>query len=73
MSVETGHRGLDAVEETTRLMGDVLGWPAEIRAREIEHYRARVAAEIDSQRQPDDQTADAARMDAPDVRTGIAE
>ena len=73
MSVETSHRGLDAVEETTALMGDLLDWPAEIRAREIEHYRARVAAEIDSQRQPDDQTADAARMGAPDVRTGVAE
>ncbi|MBW3666015.1 MAG: glycerol-3-phosphate dehydrogenase/oxidase [Actinobacteria bacterium] len=73
MSVETRHRGLDAVAETARLMGDALGWPEETREREMEHYRARVAAEIDSQRQPDDRTADAARMGAPDVRTGVAE
>ena len=73
ISVETRHRGLDALEETARLMGDALGWSEMTRAREMEHYRARVAAEIDSQRQPDDRTADAARMGAPDVRTGLAE
>lgn len=73
ISVETRHRGLDAVAETARLMGDALGWSAETREREMEHYQARVAAEIDSQRQPDDRTADAARMGAPDVRTGVAE
>jgi glycerol-3-phosphate dehydrogenase len=73
MSVETAHRGLDAVEEAAHLMGDALGWSDTTRVREVEHYRARVAAEIDSQRQPDDQTADAARMGAPDVRTGVAE
>ncbi len=45
-----------------RLMGEVLGWDDERREREIEHYRRRVAAERDSQTQPDDTTADAARM-----------
>lgn len=73
ISVETSHRGVEALAGATRLMGDALGWSAETRAREIEHYRARVEAEIDSQRQPDDRTADAARMGAPDVRTGISE
>ena len=73
LSIETRHRGLEAVTETTRLMGDALGWSEATRRREIEHYRARVAAELDSQRQPDDRTADAARMGAPDVRTGAAE
>lgn len=73
ISIETRHRGLQAVEETIRLMGDALGWSETTRDREMEHYRARVAAEIDSQRQPDDRTADAARMGAPDVRTGVAE
>lgn len=73
VSIETRHRGLEAVTETTRLMGDALGWSETTRTREIGHYRARVAAEVDSQRQPDDRTADAARMGAPDVRTGTAE
>lgn len=70
ISIETRHRGIDAVEETARVMGLHLGWNAATVDREIRHYRARVEAEIDSQRQPDDNTADAARMGAPDVRTG---
>jgi glycerol-3-phosphate dehydrogenase len=51
-------------------MGSVLGWGAATVAREVEHYRARVAAERESQQQPDDRTADAARLGAPDVRMG---
>ena len=35
---------------------------------EVTHYQARVAAERESQKMPDDHTADAARMGAPDVR-----
>ena len=39
-------------------------------AGELEHYDQRVAAERESQHQPDDLTADAARLGAPDVRLG---
>jgi glycerol-3-phosphate dehydrogenase len=49
-------------------MGDALGWDAAVRAREIEHYLARVEAERQSQKMPDDLTADAARLGVPDVR-----
>ncbi len=35
--------------------------------REVEHYLKRVEAERETQRKPDDQTADAARLGAPDV------
>lgn len=45
-----------------------LSWTAATRQQEIEYYRARVAAERESQQMPDDQTADAARLGAPDVR-----
>ena len=38
------------------------------RAREVAHYTARVAAERESQRMPDDLAADAARLGAPEVR-----
>ena len=69
VSIETRHRGTRAATETARLMGTVLGWDQSTQDREIEHYLARVDAERDSQRQLDDQTADAARMGAPDVRT----
>ena len=70
LSIETRDRGLHSAEETARLMGRHLQWGPEDVERELEHYRARVEAEIDSQQQPDDRTADAARMGAPDVRTG---
>ncbi len=70
LSVETAHRGVAAAPTVAAVMGSLLGWDEATSGREFEHYEARVRAEVDSQRQPDDQTADAARMGAPDVRTG---
>jgi glycerol-3-phosphate dehydrogenase len=71
VSIETGHRGVESAPEVAALMGGVLGWDAERTAREVEHYTARVAAERESQRMPDDNTADAARLGAPDVRAAV--
>jgi glycerol-3-phosphate dehydrogenase len=68
ISFETPHRGAESAEHAAEIMGRVLGWDAAVRAREVEHYLARVAAERQSQQMPDDATADAARMGAPDVR-----
>nr|WP_205807427.1 glycerol-3-phosphate dehydrogenase/oxidase [Micromonospora sp. HNM0581] len=68
VSIETAHRGLESAEHTAELMGAVLGWDVARRAREVTHYRARVEAERQSQLMPDDATADAARLGAPDVR-----
>lgn len=73
MSIETTHRGTEAVTVVADLVGPHLGWDPPRRRIEIDHYLARVAAERDSQTRPDDRTADAARMGAPDVRTGAAE
>jgi glycerol-3-phosphate dehydrogenase len=70
ISIETFDRGLAAARDVAPLMGEVLGWDDDTIAREIEHYEARVAAEVESQRMPDDRTADAARMGARDVRVG---
>jgi glycerol-3-phosphate dehydrogenase len=67
ISIETFDRGDRACEEVASLMGGVLGWSAEQRAREVEHYRMRGKAERESQQMPDDETADAARLGAPDV------
>ncbi|MGQ0843727.1 MAG: glycerol-3-phosphate dehydrogenase/oxidase [Sporichthyaceae bacterium] len=67
ISVETFDRGIGAAWECAHLMASVLGWTAEQTTNEIEHYVARVAAERESQDQPDDRTADAARMGAPDI------
>jgi glycerol-3-phosphate dehydrogenase len=70
ISIETWDRGLAAAAPVARLVAPVLGWDDAAADREIEHYRARVAAERESQEQQDDHTADAARLGAPDVRAG---
>ena len=67
VSIETWDRGLAAAEPAAWLMAPVLGWTPEQVRREVEHYRARVAAERESQEMPDDETADAARLGAPDL------
>ena len=67
ISIETFDRGERSARAVAELMAPVLGWGAEQIEREVEHYEKRVAAERESQRQPDDQTADAARLGAPDI------
>ena len=70
ISIETWDRGLAAAPEVARLVAPILNWePADV-DREVEHYQKRVAAERESQDQPDDLSADAARLGAPDVRMG---
>ncbi|GAA4932731.1 glycerol-3-phosphate dehydrogenase/oxidase [Actinoplanes utahensis] len=71
ISIETAHRGAESAEHAAEIMGEVLGWDATVRRKEVEHYLARVTAERQSQTMPDDATADAARIGAPDVR-GLA-
>jgi glycerol-3-phosphate dehydrogenase len=70
VSIETFDRGVAAAEPVARLLAPVLGWDRAQIAREIQHYGMRVDAEIESQQQADDHTADAARLGAPDVRMG---
>ena len=65
---DDGAVGAAGARHAAEVMGAVLGWDAAVRMREVEHYLARVAAERESQRMPDDATADAARMGAEDVR-----
>nr|WP_255426374.1 glycerol-3-phosphate dehydrogenase/oxidase [Pseudonocardia sp. C8] len=67
ISIETFDRGVGAAVETAKLVAPVLGWNDEQIEREVDHYRKRVEAERESQRMPDDATADAARLGAPDV------
>jgi glycerol-3-phosphate dehydrogenase len=70
ISIETWDRGLTAAREVATLIAPVLGWGEADVDREVEHYHKRVAAERESQHQPDDLSADAARLGAPDVRMG---
>jgi len=70
VSVDTWDRGVDVAREVAEIVAPVLGWDGATIEREVEHYRARVAAERDSQAQLDDRTADSARLGAPEVRVG---
>ncbi|MFJ5219076.1 glycerol-3-phosphate dehydrogenase/oxidase [Streptomyces sp. NPDC088354] len=67
ISIETFDRGTLSAREVAELMAPVLAWDKEQVEKEVEHYQKRVEAERESQRQPDDQTADAARLGAPDI------
>ncbi|SOD93703.1 glycerol-3-phosphate dehydrogenase/oxidase [Blastococcus haudaquaticus] len=71
VSIETDHRGVESAPQVARLMAAALGWDEERTSREVAHYTARVEAERESQRMPDDHTADAARLGAPDVRAAV--
>jgi glycerol-3-phosphate dehydrogenase len=66
VSFETFDRGVGSARPAAELMAGTLGWDGERVEREIAHYTAQIAAERESQLQPDDQSADAARMGVPD-------
>jgi glycerol-3-phosphate dehydrogenase len=67
ISIESWDRGVAAAPAVADQMADVLGWSDEDKKREVDHYLARVAAERESQTQPDDSSAEAARLEAPDI------
>ena len=73
ISIEVPDRGDAAAAEVADLIAPLLGWTPEQARQEVEHYRLRVKAERESQEQSDDQTADAARLGAPDVRLGASD
>jgi glycerol-3-phosphate dehydrogenase len=50
-----------------KLMAQELGWDEERTEREVTFYLKRVAAERASQEQPDDESADRIRLEAPDI------
>jgi glycerol-3-phosphate dehydrogenase len=67
ISIETFDRGVAAARPAADIVAPILGWTPEQVDREVEHYLRRVEAERASQDQPDDETADAARLGAPEV------
>ncbi|MFJ9414707.1 glycerol-3-phosphate dehydrogenase/oxidase [Streptomyces sp. NPDC101227] len=67
ISIETFDRGTRSAREIAELMAPALGWDSAQIEKEVTHYEKRVEAERESQRQPDDLTADAARLGAPDI------
>ncbi|WP_280265118.1 glycerol-3-phosphate dehydrogenase [Nocardia wallacei] len=73
ISIEYSHRGVDCATEVAELVAPVLGWGAAEVEREVDTYRARVEAEVRSQTQPDDVSADELRAAAPEPRPEILE
>ncbi|WP_205781319.1 glycerol-3-phosphate dehydrogenase/oxidase [Planctomonas deserti] len=67
ISIEAWDRGVSAAPVAAALMADVLGWDAEREQSEVANYLKRVAAEVESQTQPDDESADRVRLEAPDI------
>jgi glycerol-3-phosphate dehydrogenase len=67
LSIETWDRGVSSAPHAAGLMASALGWSEQQTAREVTHYLARVQAERASQQQPDDETADSARLGAPEI------
>ncbi|WP_426626240.1 FAD-dependent oxidoreductase [Leifsonia sp. McL0607] len=67
ISIEAWDRGVSAAPVAASLMAGVLGWDSAREEREVQTYLKRVAAERESQLQPDDASADRVRLEAPDI------
>jgi glycerol-3-phosphate dehydrogenase len=74
IAMETSDRGLSAAGEAAALMAGPLRWDSGQPAREVEHYRAAVAAQRAAEEADSDAGADAIASAVPDivpVRTGV--
>ncbi|CAN5330601.1 glycerol-3-phosphate dehydrogenase/oxidase [soil metagenome] len=67
ISIEAWDRGVSAAPVAAALMAEELGWDAARTQFEVDRYLQRVEAEIASQQQPDDASADRIRLEAPDI------
>lgn len=67
ISIEAWDRGVGAAEAAARLVAPILGWDEATIEREVSFYTQRVQSERDSQDQPDDESADKVRLEAPDI------
>ncbi|WP_420122999.1 glycerol-3-phosphate dehydrogenase/oxidase [Nakamurella sp.] len=71
ISIEYAHRGTESSRRVAEIMAGVLGWSPEQVEHEVTAYQARVDAERRSQTEPDDDSADKVRLEAPEVRGGL--
>ncbi|WP_329140358.1 glycerol-3-phosphate dehydrogenase/oxidase [Streptomyces sp. NBC_01476] len=67
ISLETFDRGTKSAREVAELMASLLGWDDAETEKEIQNYVDGVAAERAAEHQPDDASADEARLRAPDI------
>jgi glycerol-3-phosphate dehydrogenase len=65
ISIEAWDRGVAAAPEVADLIADLLGWTDDDKKNEVDRYLARVTAERESQTKPDDDSAEAARLESP--------
>lgn len=73
IAIEYPDRGVNCAAEVADLAAPLLDWDAAQTSFEVETYLARVTAEVASQRQPDDESADALRAAAPESRSELLE
>ena len=67
LNYEQADKGVGALDEIADLVAPVLGWDDATRAKEIEAYRARAAAEEAAAAESDDAGAEVARLAADDL------
>jgi len=67
ISIEAWDRGVSAAPVAARIAAGLLGWDEAHEQSEVDVYLQRVAAERESQTMPDDESADAIRLAAPEV------
>ena len=67
LSIEASDRGTAAAPVVAELIAPHLGWSEADTARELRHYQASVAAELQSEGEPDDQAAEAAQARALEI------
>jgi len=67
LDYEVPDSGLGALEEIADIAAPLLGWDDERKAAEITAYRQRVAAYREAITQPDDASAEEARLQVPDL------
>jgi len=67
ISIEAWDRGVSAAPVAAALMAEALGWDDARTENEVNNYLKRVAAERESQEQPNDESADRVRLEAPDI------
>jgi glycerol-3-phosphate dehydrogenase len=65
ISIETWDRGVAAAPVVADLIAGLLDWTVEDTKQEVDRYLTRVAAERESQTKPDDDSAEAARLESP--------
>ncbi len=67
ISIEAWDRGVSAAPVAARIVAALLGWDEAHQQAEVDVYLQRVAAERESQTMPDDESADAIRLAAPEI------